>query len=126
MMKPLNNLTSIEKAQMLHQLFPDEIPAFLTFIHNMSVTIKEEEDQHRKLWDNGLFDFDFWLGLVNEADKKINQYGDKLIMDYRLFADQLFDGYPAVYLVHCLMVYTTQREHPNEKFTQAVDLLFNP
>lgn len=125
-MKPLNSLTNIEKGKLLHQLFPDEIPAFLVFVHNMSITIKEQEKIHREHWENGLFSFDFWLSLLTEVDQKINQYGDRLNKNPRLFADQLFNGYLAIYLAHCLTVYTTRRQHPNTKFTKAVDLLFNP
>ncbi|WP_423147853.1 hypothetical protein [Rubrolithibacter danxiaensis] len=125
-MKPLSNLTNIEKAKLLHQLFPDEIPALLEFVQNMCVTIKEQEQLHREQWENGLFSFDFWLSQLYEAEQKINHYGIRLSKSVQLFADQLFEGYLAVYLVHCLMVYTTTRQHPNIRFAKAVDLLFNP
>lgn len=125
-MKSLTNLTNIEKAKLLHQLFQDEMPAFLEFVQNMCVTIKEQEQLHRERWGNGLLNFDFWLLLLDEAEKRIDQYRNRLSKSAQLFADQLFDGYLALYLVHCLMVYTTTRQHPNMKFTKAVDLLFNP
>ncbi|WP_423147034.1 hypothetical protein [Rubrolithibacter danxiaensis] len=125
-MKPLNNLTNIEKAKLLHDLFPEEIPSLLAFVCNMSITVKEQEQQHRERWENGLFGFDFWLSLLTEVDSKINKYANKLNNRSLLFAEQLFNGYLAMYMVHCLTVYTTNRQHTNKKFTQAVDLLFNP
>lgn len=125
-MKPLNSLTNIDKGKLLHQLFPDEIPALLVFVHNMTITIKEQEKIHGEHCENELFSFDFWLSLLTEVDKKINRYGGRLNKNPGLFADELFNGYLAIYLVHCLTVYTTSRQHPNIKFTKAVELLFNP
>ena len=125
-MKPIEQLVNVEKARLLHQLFPSEIPALMEFVQSMCDTIKENEQSQRKQWENGLFGFDFWLSLVIEVEKKIKQYGVQLHKSNKLFSDQLFDGYLAFYMVHCLLVYTTTREHTNRKFTIAVDLLFNP
>ncbi len=125
-MKTLNSFTNVDKAKLLHELFPDEIPAFIEFTKGMCATIKEHEQAHRDKWENGLFGFDFWLSLINDAERKIKQYGTKLEKSSKLFSDQLFDGYLAIYSHHCLTVYTTVRQHPNRKFVVAVDLLFNP
>lgn len=123
-MKPLNNLNNAEKAKLLHELFPDEIPAILTFVKNLSITIEEEKEVLNSKWDNQLFSFSFWLSLAKDAEKKIDQYGTKLHKSSNLFADQLFDGYAALYLVHCLIQLTSQREHQNKKLVKAVELLF--
>jgi len=123
-MKTIEQLINSEKAKLLHQLFRNEIPDFITFTANTCATIKEEEQAQRANWDNGLMDFDFWLYLVNDAEKRIQQYGVKLYKSSQLFADQLFDGYGAMYMVHCLNLYTTIRQHPNRKFSLAVELLF--
>ncbi len=125
-MKTLENLNNVEKGKLMHELFPKEIPALLEFVHGMCATIKENEPEQRRQWEHGLFGFDFWLSLVSDVEKKINQYGMKLHSSSKLFSDQLFDGYLAIYMVHCLMVYTTQRVHTNRKFTISIDLLFNP
>lgn len=125
-MKAIDQLTNVEKGKLLHQLFPSEIPALLQYVQKMCSTIKENEQQQREKWEHGLFSFDFWLSLINDAEQKINRYGGKLYSNSGLFADQLFDGYLAMYVVHCLTVYTTVREHPDSKFTHAIALLFNP
>ncbi|HVW96685.1 MAG TPA: hypothetical protein VHA56_12015 [Mucilaginibacter sp.] len=124
-MKPLDKLTNVEKGKLLHELFPDEIPAFLQFTTGICIAIREQEQSYRAHWDNGIYSFDFWLSLVKEAQQKIEKYGSQLQRSSRLFAEQLFDGYIALYLVHCLLSYTTIRKHPNPKFTTAIDLLFN-
>ena len=125
-MKMINSLTNVDKAKLLHELFPNDIPAFLEFTKGMCTSIKEDEQAQRDKWELGLFGFDFWLTLINEAERKIRQYGNKLEKSSKLFSDQLFEGYLAIYMHHCLTVYTTVRQHPNRKFVMAVDLLFNP
>jgi len=62
--------------------------------------------------------------LAKDAEKKIDQYGQKLNKSSRLFADQLFDGYAAFYLAYCLIQLTSQQEQQNKKFVKAVELLF--
>lgn len=124
-MKPLNELSNTERAMLLHQLFPEAIPAFLDFATGMSQTIREDEAGQRANWTMEIVSFDFWLTLADTAGKQINKYGRQLHNSSKVFAEQLFDGYLAMYMVHCLTVYTTVRQHPNRKFTLAVDLLFN-
>ena len=126
-MKPLGSLTNVEKAKLLHGLFPAEIAGVLQFVSGMSHTIAEEQEQQRLNWgDNQLFAFDFWLTLAQQAEQTIKRYGRQLEKSSSLFADQLFDGYNAIYMVHCLVVYTTVRQHTNGKFTTVIDLLFKP
>lgn len=125
-MKALANLNNVEKAQLLHNLFPQEIPAVLQFISSCAKTLIEEQEQQRPHWDGALFGFDFWLSLAQHAEKVISEYDRKLQKSSRLFADELFGGYNAAFAVHCLTIYTTVRQHTNSKFTLATDLLFNP
>ncbi len=123
-MKPLEDLNNVERARLLFDLFPDEITKAVDFIYNMSLTILEEEQRNRESWDNGLFTFDFWLSLVKEVRKAIEDYGTKLHRKGSLFADQLFDGYLACYSCHCLIIYVTTQQHPNQKFAAMVNILF--
>lgn len=125
-MKPLEHLINVEKARLLHELFPQEIPALLEYTNNMCLTILEDEQLTRNVWENGLLTVEAWLSFVEEVRSKIDKYGKRLHTHSRLFADQLFDGYTALYMVHCLTLYTTARKHSNHKFVLAIDLLFNP
>lgn len=124
-MKPIEELSNTEKAKLLHELFPNEIPGLLAFTANMSLTLAEEADSQRAHWQNGLFTFDFWLSLAQDAHKRIQRYQPKMRHNSSLFADQLFDGYLALYLTYCLMLYTIPRKHPNTQFVKAADLLFD-
>lgn len=124
-MKPLENLINVEKAKLLHELFPQEIPALLEYVNGMCLTIQEDEQLTRSQWENGLLTVEAWLSFVEEVRYKIEKYGKRMHEQSRLFADQLFDGYVAIYMVHCMTLYTTIRQHPNHKFSLAIDLLFN-
>lgn len=123
-MKSLDRLNNLERAALLHQLFPEAIPDLVDFIQGMCISIKEDEEMNRKAWSNGLMTFDYWLALLNQVEAAIAQYGKKLHKSHRLFADQLFDGLLACYTAYCITVYVTTKQHPNPKFTMAVDLLF--
>lgn len=125
-MKPLENLIIVEKARLLHKLFPQEIPALLEYTNNMCLTIQEDKQLTRNQWENGLLTVEAWLSFVEEVRSKIDKCGKRLHTQSRLFADQLFDGYTALYMVHCMTLYTTTRKHSNHKFVLAIDLLFNP
>ncbi|MFT4093242.1 MAG: hypothetical protein QM640_06345 [Niabella sp.] len=122
----MENLINVEKAKLLHELFPQEIPALLEYIRNMCLTIQEDEQLTRSRWENTLLTFEAWLSFVKEAQSKIDKYGNRLHTQSRLFADQLFDGYVALYTIHCLTLYTTTQRHSNQKFAAAIYLLFNP
>jgi hypothetical protein len=125
-MKALHTFNNVEKAKLLHALFIHEIPGFLTYAQEMSAFIKDHPDEVRKVWKNQLFGIGFWFQLSEDADRKIKRYGKELHKSSNLFADQLFDGYGALFLNHCLSSYTEQKRHQDPKFKTAVDLFFNP
>lgn len=123
-MKPLDKLNNIEKASLLHQLFPGEISAFIEFMQGVCDTLLEQQEEERAKWNNGIMSFDYWLSLVKEAGQIITTYGGKLSAKRALFTDQLFDGMQASYTVYCLTLYIKTKRIPNSKFAQAIDLLF--
>ncbi|MEO6850893.1 MAG: hypothetical protein ABI166_09680 [Mucilaginibacter sp.] len=125
-MQPLHTFNNVQKAKLLHALFIHEMHGFLTYTQELSAFIKANPDEVRKVWKNQLFGIDFWFQLSEEADRNIKKYGKQLEKSSNLFADQLFDGYSALYLHHCLTTYTEQGKHSDPKFKIAVDLFFNP
>lgn len=125
-MQPLKVLNNVQKARLIHALFPQEIPAFLAYTAELCRFMKDHPDEVRESWQTQLFGVDFWFGLAEDAARKIRQYGRQLERSSSLFADQLFDGYGAVYLHHCLNAYTGNGRHRDPKFKLAVDLFFNP
>lgn len=125
-MKSIEQLTNTEKARLLYQLFPGEASTFVDFLEAMCVTTLECKEQNRTAWTNGLMTYDFWMSLVEQAQAAIIKYGVGLKLNERLFSEHLFEGYTVMFTVHCLVVSTTVKKHPNKKFSQAIDLLFNP
>ena len=125
-MKALQNFNNVEKAKLIHALFIHEIPNFLTYTHELATYMKAHPDEVRKVWKNQLFGVDFWLQLSEDADGKIIRYGKQLEKSSNLFADQLFDGYGALFLHHCLSTYIEQGKNSDPKFKTAVELFFNP
>ena len=123
-MKPLESLSNVEKGKLLHGLFPQEIPPFLEFAEKLCDTIREDEANQKAQWKNGLISFDFWISLITQTQRKIEQYGIRLHQSSKLFSDQLFDGHLAMFQCHALFLYTHTRQHPNTKFTAAIELFF--
>ena len=125
-MKTLNSFTNVDKAKLIHALFIHEIPGFLADTLKLAEFMRTQPDEIRKVWKNQLFGVDFWLQLAMDSEKKIKQYGKQLEKSSPIFADQLFDGYGALFLHHCLVTYTEQSKHHDPKFKTAVELFFNP
>lgn len=115
----------MDRAQLLHQLFPEEIPAFVDYVKRVCQTIKEGEAAEQAKGMHGIVTFEFWLQLVADTERRIDRYGAQLHKRARLFADQLFDGQNALLMQYCLKLYTGTRKHDNQTFTDLVKVLFN-
>jgi len=124
-MKALNDFTNVDKGRLFHQLFPAEMPALIDFIKGMCVAIQSNEEESRKAFSNSLFSFEFWIWLLRRVELIIDARRVLLYKSDKVFAEQLFEDYLACFTIHCIVVYADQFEHPNPKFTLAIDLLFN-
>nr|WP_068890351.1 hypothetical protein [Pedobacter panaciterrae] len=123
-MKALNEFTNVDKGRLIHQLFPNEMPAMIDFIKGMCVSIQSNEAESRKAFGESLFSFEFWLWLLRRVEIIIDAKKGLLLRSDKVFAEQLFEDYLACFTIHCILVYTDQFEHPDPKFTKAIDLLF--
>ena len=122
-MKPLNELTSPEKAKLIHELFPSEIPDLIQFIQEVCNTIQREKDIIKLEWDNQLLTAEFWFDLADKVTSIINRYGNKLGKSSRLFAGQFFTESVVILIVDAMVKYGTAKSN-NPKFIKAVELLF--
>jgi hypothetical protein len=125
-MKPLADMNNVEKAKLLHKLFPAEMPDLVDFIEGMAETTKEDGDLLRPNWNNPILSVDDWLNLAVQIGEAIKENKTKIAKSSNIFSDQLFEWLLALFTIHCVTTYTSVREHPNPKFTIAVNLLFNP
>ncbi len=124
-MKPLTDLTQADKARLLHQLFPQDIPALLQYMRGVCAAIQENPQVYHQLLNNGFGSIADWQSYTADMSKRLEQYGKRFSTNSRLFGDQLFDGELTIFTLYCLKLYIQTVQHPNEKFTAAIKLLFD-
>lgn len=123
-MKTLHTMSNVEKAMLLAALFPEELPEVLQAIKKRHTYLQMHKQQIRQTWDHELLPFDFWYGLAENVHNAIEKYDKKLLKSRRLFADQLFDGYNALFTVDCLVRYAGQGK-TTSRFKLAILVLFD-
>ena len=123
-MQPLKLLNNVQKARLLHSLLSEEIPGFLAYLKEMAQTVSDSREELKKDWKDQQFGVDFWVELAEQAQKTLAKYPKDLAKSAGVFSDQLFDGYNAIFTVHALNQYILTGNPMDEKFKQAVALLF--
>lgn len=123
-MKTLHNLNNVERAKLLFDLLPADIPAFIDFTKSLAERVKENPDALREKWQTPLLSIEMWVRLAHAVYDAIEKYGSKLSRSGRLFSDQLFDGYIALFSVHCLQQFVQHTELKGRRFKTAVELFF--
>ncbi|MDB5143422.1 MAG: hypothetical protein JWQ66_2135 [Mucilaginibacter sp.] len=123
-METLKSLNNQQKAKLIHNLFADEIPAFLEFLKEQATTVESNKQELKANWSGQMFGADFWIELAGDILKKTNAYSKDLKKSANVFSDQLFDGYLAVFTIHVLTFYADNEENINEKFKAAISLFF--
>lgn len=123
-MQPLKMLTNVQKARLLHSLLTGEIPGFIAHLKIMSDTVVSTREEITSVWKDQLFGPEFWIELAAGVQHKLNRYQIELTRSSTVFADQLFDGYTAIFTVHALTVYVAEERYSDPKFKPAVELLF--
>jgi len=124
-MKSLNTLTNVEKAKLLHGLLIAEIPQFITYLKAQAENILSRQEEIAAGWNNQLFGPDFWFELAVDSQRKVSRYEKELKRSANSFAEQLFDGYSAIFTVHMLTQYVAGKHYQDPKFERAIDFLFS-
>lgn len=123
-MQTLDHLNNVQRAKLLFELLPADIPAFVDFTKSLAQRVKENPDALREKWQTPLLNIEMWVRLARAVHEAIEKYGIKLSKSGRLFSDQLFDGYTALFSVHCLQQFVEHAELKEPRFKTAVALLF--
>jgi len=123
-MQPLNMLTNVQKARLLHNLLRQEIPGFLGYLHELTETVLTDKERITAEWKDQLFGVDFWFELAADIQRTMAKYPKDLYKSSGVFAGQLFDGYTAIFSAHALVQYTARGRNTDPKFKSAVELLF--
>jgi hypothetical protein len=123
-MQPLSMLNNVQKARLLHSLLIQEIPGFLGYLHTLTETVLDEKERIAAGWKDQMFGVEFWFELAEDVKRKVAKYPKDLRKSAHVFADQLFDGYTAIFSAHALVQYIALGRHTDPKFKPAVELLF--
>ena len=120
-------MNNVDKGKLLATLFPEQVQGILDSLTAAHAFLNENGETLRSTWENTLLPFDFWLQLAEQAREIINHYGQMLAKSTSLFADQLFDGYIAIFTIDCIVKHASALPPlpENERFGIAVKLLFN-
>lgn len=122
-MKPLRNLNNVERAKLLFELFPDEMPQFIAVMEEITQKVLKDPDQLRSKWEGQIITVEFWFQLIKTSIEIKDKYGKKLGKNSKLFSEQLFDGYQALFSVHCLQQY--KKICTNQVLAKVIDAFFN-
>jgi len=123
-MQPLNMMNNVAKARLLHSLLRVEIPEFLGYLNELTETVLNDKERISEIWDNGMMAAEMWFELAERIQAIMAKYPKDLYRSPNVFADQLFDGYLAIFTRHALTTYVQQAKQTDPKFKPAVELLF--
>lgn len=126
-MKPLQNMNNVEKGKLLATLFPEQLKGILDSLTGGYNFLTENEEALRSTWGNELLTFDFWYRQAAEVADTVKRHNRALTNSSSLFADQLFDGYHALFTIDCIVKQAASLPPlpENKRYELAVQLLFN-
>ncbi len=122
-MKPLNKLSNIEKGRLLFDLFIDEIPYFITFAKDLTLSLLEDPGKLKTKPIDQLHTTQFWMELVTKAKERFEKYRKELEESGQFFSIQLFDEYDFIYSAYCLHQYLLNEEC-DRKLRLCIRMLF--
>lgn len=123
-MQPLNLMNNVAKARLLHNLLREEIPEFLGYLNELTEAVLNDQVRIRAEWNNGMMPVDMWFELAERIQAVMAKYPKDLYRSANVFADQLFDGFLAIFTRQALSNYTRLEKQTDPKFKLAVELLF--
>ncbi|MCF3109579.1 hypothetical protein LL912_12430 [Niabella sp. CC-SYL272] len=123
-MKPLDQLDDIQRAKLLFELFPAEIPGLVAFITDRCRTIREDVRMNRASWDDPYLSFDSWLNKADKVWENLRHFDGLIAGSAKLFSEQLFDRLRVWFTAHCLRLYAHSGGYSNPKFATMIHLLF--
>lgn len=124
-MKTIDQLTNVDKARILFDLFKNEMPDFLDYTRSMGERISRDKEELIANWNNPFLSYHQWLNLSEQVLAAIKRYGKSLSKSGNVFAEQLFSGYSAIFTNHCLEQYGLHHAK-SPRFARAVQLFYLP
>lgn len=123
-MKPLYQFTNYDKAKILHELFPVEIPSLLDNIVEFCADFRRNEQEYRKSWpENAFTSFEVWQSYARETENVIREKRKSLVRSSSIFAREFCDMYIVFFCIDRIIKYA-EHHSKNARFKITVDLLF--
>ncbi|QIH35911.1 hypothetical protein [Sphingobacterium sp. DR205] len=123
-MKSLKEITSVDKGHVLAGLFPELFKEWVDFIRTETRYFRNKEDYYRNNWQSKTFiAVGFWYKLVTDIEHLLRKFNVALYRNPKVFADQLFNGFFAVFTSNCLIHYA-ESERCSLEARLAIHLLF--
>lgn len=124
-MKTIEQLTNVDKAKIMFDLFRNEIPEFLEYVVFMADKVINDKDELIANWNNPFLNYHQWLSLSEQVSATVKRFSKSLSKSSNVFAEQLFGGYSALFSNHCLEQYGFHRAE-SSRFGQAISLFYLP
>jgi hypothetical protein len=124
-MKTIEQLTNVEKAKIIFDLFKNEIPKFLEYTQAIADKVIKEQEALTANWSNPFLSYQQWLQLATTVNDTIGRKRNSLVKSARVFAEQLFEGYLAIFGNHCVEQYGLHKAQ-SPKFAHAISLFYLP
>lgn len=115
-------MNNVDKALLMHKLLPESIGGLLTTMKAVSTAVIAGRDELEKTWNVPLLSASMWVKLAEETLQHIEKYESKMLYSAPLFADQLFDGYNAMFANHCMLQHTKQPD--TARFTDLFNAVY--
>lgn len=122
-MKPLIELSKIERATLLHQLFPYVIPAFIAYLQESIKKILADPNAFRNNWDCEAMPAQQWYEVAVVAKLHVFECYEELKKDANFFAERLFAEEIIPFTIPLLSEFAAAC--PNHSFYLAAELLFD-
>jgi hypothetical protein len=91
-------------------LFPELLREWVDFIKSETEYFRREEEYYRKNWQTKTFiAVGFWYNLVADIEQLLRRFNVAISRNPKVFADQLFYGFYAVFTTNCLIHYAESK-----------------
>jgi|GEM_PF-969523 len=124
-MKTIDQLTNVEKAKIIFDLFRAEMPDFLEYVNAIAEKIADSEKEMIANWNNPILSYQQWLNLSYQVTGIIKRYAKGITKSANVFSEQLFGGYLAIFSNHCLEQYGLNKAK-SLRFALAIKLFYLP
>lgn len=120
--RPLLDMTTVEKAKLLFTLCPEVTRAFLGFVLTTSMGVSTNP-LHEPKWEDETISEENKTGIAAHIREAISVGFSDMVYSPELLAAELFSDAHFPFLLYCLNLYITKAR--NERFNRGIEFLFD-